>query len=58
MNTPNPGSQEAVSEGCKCAQFDNGFGRGSGYRHPETGEPMFWIVEECPLHGEPARMVT
>ena len=47
---PNPGSAEAQTEGCKCPIIDNGYGKGCG-RVNSCGEPMFWINEECPLHG-------
>lgn len=51
--TPNPGSKEAVEQGCTCAQMDNGYGRGL-YRDPKTGEWLFVINEECSLHGTPS----
>lgn len=38
---PNPGSDEAIAEGCICAVLDNARGRGDG---------PFWITEGCPLH--------
>jgi hypothetical protein len=47
-DTPNPGSDEAIAEGCSCPVLDNGRGRGSGY-----GEGMFWINGDCPVHAKP-----
>jgi hypothetical protein len=42
---PNPGSDEAVMQGCKCARLDNA--RGRGY----MGMPgIFVYTEGCPLH--------
>lgn len=47
----NPGSDEAVKRGCKCARMDNAHGRGY------MGQPgVFVISEECPLHGHDLRM--
>ena len=46
MSKPNPGSDEAVSQGCKCPILDNAKGRGA------WGDPAtFWISPSCPLHG-------
>lgn len=44
---PNPGSDEAVEQGCRCPRLDNGRGRGFEIH----GETCFWINEGCPLHG-------
>jgi hypothetical protein len=41
---PNPGSDEAVDRGCKCAQIDNCYGKGF-----DGGK--FWINGACLLHG-------
>ena len=46
MTTPNPGSDEAVKQGCVCARMDNGYGRGY------YGGPGFVITLDCPLHGQ------
>jgi hypothetical protein len=46
---PNPGSQEAIQQGCKCPVLDNR--RGKGFVVNSEGEPEFWINEDCPLHG-------
>jgi len=41
----NPGSDEAIKEGCICPILDNHHGEG-------LGKGQFWISKECPLHGE------
>lgn len=46
MTPPNPGSDEALSQGCRCPVLDNAHGRGSMY-----GEGTFWVNALCPLHG-------
>ena len=51
MSKPNPGSIEAAKLGCKCPALDNGWGKGSGYTD-DSGDPIFWINEECPIHGD------
>lgn len=50
---PNPGSDEARDGGCLCPVMDNGRGRGylGGVINPETGEPMFVVRADCPMHG-------
>ena len=45
---PNPGSPEAVEKGCKCPVMDNH--NGAGFHMGDNG-PMFWMVRDCPLHG-------
>lgn len=51
----NPGSKEALDQGCSCPVLDNH--RGAGVPWPrEDGldpneHPSFWINAECPLHG-------
>jgi len=47
--TPNPGSNEAVKQGCTCPRMDNGWGRDSG-----RGDGRFIYNCECPLHGNGA----
>jgi hypothetical protein len=47
-DTPNPGSDEAITQGCTCPVLDNGHGCG---RVDANGQPMFWINFKCPLHG-------
>lgn len=42
---PNPGSDEALDQGCTCAVLDNGHGS------EELGKIRgFWITGGCPLH--------
>jgi hypothetical protein len=45
---PNPGSPEAVEQGCLCPVMDNhnGVGRPLG-----GAENAFWINYACPIHG-------
>lgn len=43
---PNPGSGEAIEQGCTCPILDNGHGR--GYMGIEG---QFIITAGCPLHG-------
>ena len=45
MNTPPPGSDEAIALGCTCPVLDNG--------HGKRTDGLFWICEDCPLHGSP-----
>lgn len=47
VKPPNPGSAEAIRMGCKCPVFDNHYGEGF---ETATGDRVFWISEECPLH--------
>lgn len=53
----NPGSDEAIKEGCLCPRMDNSYGRGymGGVRDKETGELIFVRRADCPLHGWPDR---
>lgn len=45
-DTPNPGSDAALEQGCGCPVLDNSHGRGY------MGQPgVFVMVENCPLHG-------
>jgi len=48
MTTPNPGSDEAIEQGCTCPVYDNARGKGI------MGEERFgfWLNKYCPLHGE------
>lgn len=46
---PNPGSDEALVQGCSCPVMDNARGRGIN-----TAGTQFWIHEGCPLHGAAA----
>lgn len=48
--TPNPGSDEAVQQGCVCPRMDNAYGR--GYIEAKDGKPaQFIYTQDCPLHG-------
>lgn len=50
-----PGSPAARNVGCTCPMLDNAHGRGCG--GDADGVPVYWIVADCPLHGEqPARI--
>lgn len=54
MIIPNPGSRDAIAQGCTCPVIDNHYGRGFPYPRkdgldPEL-HPSFWCNEECPLH--------
>jgi hypothetical protein len=49
IKPPNPGSDEATKLGCKCPVMDNH--AGEGFYMGDNG-PMFWMVRDCPLHGE------
>ncbi len=44
---PNPGSNEALKMGCRCAVLDNRHGLGAY----DGKDGTFWISENCPLHG-------
>ena len=45
MKTPNPGSDDAISNGCRCPVIDNA--RGRGY----MGQPDFFVLSaDCPMH--------
>ena len=46
-SNPNPGSDEAVAQGCTCPVLDNGRGRGA---YQIDGVWQFWIDWACPLH--------
>ncbi len=46
---PNPGSKQAIKKGCTCPIMDNEYGEGCG--KSEEGYLLFWMVEDCPLHG-------
>jgi hypothetical protein len=48
----NPGSDEARAGGCKCPVIDNSHGRGA---YDTPGGPVFWVNDDCPIHGSSAR---
>lgn len=43
---PNPGSDEAGEQGCKCPVLDNNHGK-----FPPLPPDGWWIVESCPVHA-------
>lgn len=45
---PTPGSDEALSKGCKCAVIDNHHGQG---RPTPVGGRLFWVTYGCPVHA-------
>jgi hypothetical protein len=51
-DTPNPGSREAVAQGCTCPVLDNHHGRGAYM--DAAGLLHFWFNLSCPLHGNHA----
>ena len=52
IRKPNPGSTEAIKQGCTCLVDDNGRGFGAyGGLKDMSGQPLFLIDPECPIHG-------
>lgn len=49
MEKPNPGSKEAVEQGCTCPIVDNHYGAGVVMKEGE--KPAFWYRSTCPMHG-------
>ena len=50
-----PGSDEAIAAGCTCPVIDNDYGRGCmGGVKDDTGQTVFVISGDCPLHGDGA----
>lgn len=49
-NQPNPGSDQAVAQGCTCPVFDNNHGRRAPVE--EGGADYWWVSDRCSLHGE------
>ena len=45
---PNPGSDEAIRQGCICPVLDNRHGKGAF----DFGDGNFWITEGCPLQNK------
>lgn len=45
---PNPGSTEAVQDGCRCPAIDNHYGRGI-----RDDGVQFVFSSECPMHSKP-----
>ena len=55
MHTPpNPGSPEAVEQGCICPIAVNHYGKGVPTTHGSQQDEArsFWKSNECPLHGK------
>ena len=50
MKPPNPGSDEALTQGCKCPVMDNAHGRGAWGSERDPDSLVFWINETCELH--------
>lgn len=48
MGRNDPGSKSAIRKGCTCPVEDNNFGKGVNNL---DNEPMFWMNQDCPLHG-------
>lgn len=47
-NLPNPGSKEAINQGCTCPVIDNCYGKGIG----QNGEKFGWYMSaDCSIHG-------
>lgn len=46
---PNPGSEEALNDGCVCPVIDNHYGKGFSYENDDT--PHFWYTGGCPVHN-------
>lgn len=47
---PNPGSAEAVANGCTCPVIDNRGGK--GVPAGKDRAPLFWYNISCPVHGD------
>ena len=47
MTIPNPGSDEAIKQGCTCPVMDNEHGRG----YMGIKGTYVWVMD-CPLHTE------
>ncbi len=47
MSLPNPGSDDARSQGCTCPVMDNC--RGAGI--PTSTGVCFYYASDCPMHG-------
>lgn len=51
LETPKPGSPEAIRIGCACPIMDNGHGKGwMGGVKDENGETIFVYTVGCPVH--------
>lgn len=45
-----PGGDNAVKNGCTCSVKDNVYG--NGYRTDNQGRAVYWVNDNCPLHGK------
>jgi hypothetical protein len=50
MSDFNPGSNEAIEQGCECPVLDNAKGRGAWGTSGD--DAVFWMSSTCPLHGD------
>jgi hypothetical protein len=54
-NTPNPGSDEAIKQGCICAIYDNCHGTGFPWPRDDGLDPneypSFYVTMGCPVHA-------
>lgn len=49
---PNPGSNEAIDQGCTCPVMDNARGKGIPVPNGDgTYSTAFWMSGSCPIHG-------
>lgn len=48
--TMNPGSDEAINNGCTCAVLDNNHGRFAPFPSTEEYPEGWWITGGCPVH--------
>jgi len=48
VNSPLPGSDEAIAAGCSCAIMDNHHGAGA---YEVNGRPVYWVSGSCAIHG-------
>jgi hypothetical protein len=48
MTIPNPGTEEAIKQGCICPVIDNHHGR--GVLMGKDPKPQFWYTADCPVH--------
>lgn len=48
MKNLNPGSDEALKQGCLCPVIDNAHGKG---RYCDGERFGWWMVADCPIHG-------
>ncbi len=49
-NVSPPGSPDALAAGCTCPVMDNS--HGAGMYRDEYGNPVYVVVEGCPVHWQ------